>query len=312
MKLNRRHFIKTLSGTSAAVALGGIPLAAFSKKELIQLTILHTNDVHSHLDPFPENDPKFPGMGGAARKAAIIKKIRNEQENVLLLDAGDILQGSPYFNLYKGELEFKLMSQMGYEGATIGNHEFDNGLKELEKQLPHANFPFICSNYDFTNTPMEGKTIPYKIVDKGGVKVGIFGLGVELAGLVNKKMYGNTAYLDPIEIAAEYAHLLKVEKKCDLVICLSHLGYRYRSKKVCDHVVAKKSKHIDLIIGGHTHTFLNEPLRYKNSDDKEIIICQVGCYGIKLGRLDYFFKKKSAKKSVSGHTIKISNNTSRI
>ena len=314
MTIDRRKFIKSIGGTSAYLALAGIPFDGFAKKKTKHLTILHSNDLHSYLDPFPINDPKFPGMGGAARKASYINSVRKERgtQNLLVLDAGDIVQGSPYFNMYKGELEFKVMSKMGYDAATIGNHEFDNGLKELSKQLTHCNFPFICSNYDFTNTPLDGKTLNYKIVDKNGIKIGIFGLGVELEGLVNKNKYGNTIYLDPIEKAAEYAHLLKVKEKCDLVICLSHLGYRYRSKKVSDTVIAKRSKNIDIIIGGHTHTFLDEPVKYQNSDGKDILICQAGCYGVKMGRIDYFFQKKSVKNQVKGHTIKISNNASRI
>ncbi|HIA10821.1 MAG TPA: bifunctional metallophosphatase/5'-nucleotidase [Flavobacteriales bacterium] len=294
--MKRRKFIKSLAGTTAYLGLAGLPLEAFSKKDLIQLTILHSNDIHSHIDPFPDNDPRNAGQGGAARKAAAIKKIRAEQENVLLFDAGDMLQGSPYYNMYKGELEFKIMSEMGYDGATVGNHEFDNGLEQLVEQLPHAKFPFISSNYDFTNTPMEGKTIRYKIFDKGGLSIGVFGLGIELEGLVNKRMYGNTVYNDAEATAAEMSFMLKKEKKCDLVVCISHLGYKYKSKKVSDHIIAKKSKYIDIILGGHTHSFFDNALKYKNSDNKEILICQAGCYGLRMGRVDYFFEKKSKKK----------------
>ena len=296
MIIKRRKFIKSLAGTTAYLGLAGLPLEAFAKKELIQLTILHTNDIHSHIDQFPDNDPRNAGQGGAARKAAAIKKIRAEQEHVLLFDAGDMLQGSPYYNMYKGELEFKIMSEMGYDGATVGNHEFDNGLEQLAEQLQHAKFPFISSNYDFTNTPMEGKTIRYKIFDKGGLSIGVFGLGIELEGLVNKRMYGNTVCNDAAATAAEMSFMLKKEKKCDLVVCISHLGYKYRSKKISDHIIAKKSKYIDIILGGHTHSFFDKALKYKNSDNKEILVCQAGCYGLRMGRVDYFFEKKSKKK----------------
>ena len=308
----RRHFIKSIAGTAAYLSIGGMGINAFAKKDLVQITILHTNDVHSHIDPFPESDPKYGGLGGVARRAAVINNIRSKVKNVLLFDAGDMFQGSPYFNMYGGELEFKLMSRMGYDAATVGNHEFDNGLEGLVKQLPHTNFPFISSNYDFSDTVMNGKTIPHKIFMKEGVKIGVFGLGIELEGLVGKKQYGNTIYLDPQQKAAEMAYLLKEEKKCDLVICLSHLGYRYNSDKISDHILAKKSKNIDLIIGGHTHTFIDKPFRYRNSDGKEIIICQVGWAGIKLGRVDYYFEKKSKKKVVEAHTIIISTKSSRI
>ena len=298
-----------MSGYLAAV---GLPLTALAKKEKVRLTILHSNDIHSHIDKYPDNDPKYPGLGGAARKAAAIKKIRESEEHVLLFDAGDMLQGSPYYNMYKGEVEFKVMSEMGYDGATIGNHEFDNGLEQLSQQMVHASFPFISSNYDFTGTPLEGKTLRYKIYEKGGVKIGVFGLGIELDGLVNRKMYGNTKYNDPMAAAAEMSYLLKKTKKCDMVVCLSHLGYRYNSKKICDHVIAIKSKNIDLIIGGHTHTYLDKPIRYRNSDGKEVLVCQAGCYGIRIGRLDYAIEKKIMQDGSQISRVKYLNKTSHI
>ncbi|HEY4800309.1 MAG TPA: metallophosphoesterase, partial [Bacteroidia bacterium] len=294
-KLNsRRSFLKrSILGGGALVAFSALPknvLAALDD-DFIKLTILHTNDQHSRIDPFPLSDPKYPGQGGFARRAALIKKIRAAEKNVLLFDAGDIWQGTPYFNLYGGELEFKFMSEMKYDGATLGNHDLDNGIDGLVKQLPHAKFPFINCNYDFSDTAMNGKTIPHKIFEKENLKIGVFGLGVELKGLVNKKNYGNTIYLDPVEKAAEYAHLLKKEMKCDMVICLSHLGDQYDDKKVSDCVIARQSKHIDLIIGGHTHRFLDVPKKIFNSDGKEILIVQSGFGGIKLGRVDYYFHR---------------------
>ncbi|MBL4578105.1 MAG: metallophosphatase [Flavobacteriales bacterium] len=310
--MDRRGFIKTAVGATAYVTAVGLPLTALAKKEIIKLTILHSNDIHSHIDKYPDNDPRYPSMGGAARKAASIKKIRKSEEHVLLFDAGDMLQGSPYYNMYKGEVEFKVMSEMGYDAATVGNHEFDNGLQQLADQLVHANFPFISSNYDFTGTPMEGKTLRFKIFEKGGVKIGVFGLGIELDGLVNKKMYGNTKCNDAMTTAAEMSYLLKIEKKCDMVICLSHLGYRYDSKKISDHVIAKKSKNIDLIIGGHTHTYLDKPITYTNSDGKDVLVCQAGCYGIRIGRLDYVIEKKILRDGSQTSRIKILNKTSHI
>lgn len=304
---SRREFLKkTLVGGAGIMALNAIPHEVFAKNDMVKITILHTNDVHSHIDPFPDNDPKFAGLGGVVRRAALVKKIRSEERNVLLLDAGDVFQGTPYFNMYGGELEFKLMSMMGYDASTIGNHDFDNGLDGLVKQLPHANFPFINCNYDFSDTPMNGKTIPHKIFLKDDIKIGVFGIGIELEGLVDKRMSGNTRYLDPVQKAAEAAHYLKHDQKCDLIICLSHLGYKYESKKISDVELAKHSKNIDVIIGAHTHTFLNTPLSFQNLENKEVLVAQVGWAGIRLGRIDYVFEKKSKKKAVEGHSIKIS------
>jgi len=305
---SRRAFLKKTAFAGAGlVAFNVIPNEVLAKTEMVKITILHTNDVHSHVDPFPENDPKFAGLGGTVRRAALIKKIRNEEKNVLLFDVGDIFQGTPYFNMYGGELELKLMSMMQYDASTIGNHDFDNGLDGLIKQLPNANFPFITCNYDFSDTPMAGKTIPHKIYVKDGIKIGVFGLGIELAGLVDKRMSGNTKYLDPLVKAAEATHYLKNDQKCDLVICLSHLGYKYENKKVSDVDLAKQSKNIDIILGAHTHTFLDNPVSFKNSDDKEVLVAQVGWAGIRLGRVDYIFERKSKKKAIEGYSIKISN-----
>lgn len=304
---NRRSFLKkTLFTGAGMLAINAIPNEALAKTDLIKLTILHTNDVHSHIDPFPSNDPKYPGLGGSVNRAALIKQIRLVEKNVLLLDVGDIFQGTPYFNMYLGELEFKLMSLMEYDASTIGNHDFDNGLEGLVKQLPHAKFPFINNNYDFSDTPMAGKTIPHKIFMKEGIKIGVFGVGIELDGLVDKRMYGHTKYLDPIVKAAEAAHYLKIDEKCDLVICLSHLGFKYESKKISDVEMAKQSKNIDLILGAHTHTFLDKPLSYKNSDNQEVLVAQVGWAGIRLGRIDYIFERKGKKKVAEGYSIKIS------
>jgi 5'-nucleotidase len=304
---SRRAFLKKTAFAGAGLfALNAIPNEVFAKTDLVKITILHTNDVHSHIDPFPDNDPKFPGLGGAVNRAALIKKIRAEEKNVLLFDVGDIFQGTPYFNMYGGELEFKLMTMMQYDASTIGNHDFDNGLDGLVKQLPNAGFPFINSNYDFSDTPMAGKTLPHKIFMKDGIKVGVFGLGIELEGLVEKKMYGNTRYLDPILKAAESSRYLKMDQKCDLVICLSHLGYSSRGKQINDVELAKQSKNIDVILGAHTHTFLDKPAEYANSDGKKILVAQVGWAGIRLGRIDYVFERRSGKKAVEGLSIKIS------
>lgn len=288
--MKRRDFIQKTAASSVLLGLSGMSLSSFSTIDTKKITILHTNDTHSHIDPFPADHPKNPNMGGAARRAAIIESIRKEEKNVLLLDAGDIFQGTPYFNYYGGELEFKLMSMMQYDVATMGNHDFDHGIDGFYAQLPNAKFDFVSANYDFKNTVLNDIVKPYKIIIKDGIKIGIFGLGVQLDGLVDKKLYKETVYNNPIEVAQDMTRILKEEKKCDLVICLSHLGFKYKEEpeKPSDIVLAQKTKNIDLIIGGHTHTFLDKPVIEKNSEGKEVLINQVGCFGVNLGRIDFY------------------------
>lgn len=273
-----------------------MPENLWAKNKLTKITILFTNDTHSRIEPFSKNDTKFPGLGGFARRAALIKKIRQQEPNVLLFDAGDVFQGTPYFNFFGGELEFKLMSLMGYNAMNIGNHDFDAGMDGLLKQIPNATFDIISSNYDFSETILKGKIQPYKIYNIGGVKVGVFSLGVALKGLVSTINYGKTSYINPLEKAAEMAYLLKKEKKCDLVICLSHLGFSYEDNQVSDVVLAKQSKNIDIIIGGHSHTFIDKPYIFKNSDNEDIVIGQVGSGGVKIGRIDVYFSGKNGVK----------------
>lgn len=304
--MKRRDFIQKTAASSALLGLGGlsplssaaprVSLSSFKTLSTKHLTVLHTNDVHSYIDPFPANHPKNPNMGGVARRAALIENIRKENPNVLLLDAGDIFQGTPYFNYYGGELEFKLMTMMKYDLATIGNHDFDNGIDGLYAQLPNAGFEFVSANYDFRNTVMNGHVKPYKIFDKDGIKVGVFGLGIGLEGLVDKKNYKETVYNDPLTVAQDMSRILKHEKKCDLVICLSHIGYQYKNEpdKICDTKLATLTKDIDLIIGGHTHTFLDKPTVLKNVEDKDVLVNQVGCYGINLGRIDFYFEESKS------------------
>ena len=288
--MQRRNFIKQTSAASLLLGLGSLSLQSFSKP-LKKITILHTNDVHSHIDPFGPEDGRNANKGGIARRATLIESIRKENPNTLLLDAGDIFQGTPYFNYYGGELEFKLMSKLKYDVATIGNHDFDNGIDGLYAQLPHANFKFVSANYNFKNTIMDTHVEPYQIILKDGIKIGIFGLGIELKGLVDQKLYKETEYLDPIEIAQETSKILKVDEQCDLVICLSHLGYNYNNNpsKISDLKLAAATKHIDLIIGGHTHTFLPKPTVVKNIEGKNMLVNQVGCFGLYLGRIDFYF-----------------------
>ncbi len=303
--MKRRNFIQQATAGTALIALGSLGLQLFtSSSKKTKITILHTNDVHSHIDTFAPEDGRNANMGGVARRATLVESIRNENPNTLLLDAGDIFQGTPYFNYYGGELEFKLMSKLKYDAATIGNHDFDNGIDGLYAQLPHADFQFLSANYDFKNTVLDTHTKPYKIFIKDGIKIGVFGLGIELNGLVAPSLFKETKYLDPIEITQDMTRILKTEEHCDLVICLSHLGYYYKSNpnKISDLTLAKATKDIDLIIGGHTHTFLPKPTVVKNIKNNNMLVNQVGCYGINLGRIDFYFDSDKTK-SANGTSI---------
>ena len=301
--MKRRDFIQQTAAASALIGLGGIGLSSFSSS-VKKITILHTNDVHSHIDPFGPDDGRTPNKGGVVRRASLIESIRNKNPNTLLLDAGDIFQGTPYFNYYGGEIEFKLMSMLKYDVATIGNHDFDNGISGLYAQLPHADFDFVSANYDFSNTIMDTHVKPYKIIIKNGIKIGIFGLGVELNGLVDKNLYKETVYHDPIESAQDMSRILKEDEHCDLIICLSHLGYDYSNipGKIGDLKLAEATKGIDLIIGGHTHTFLDKPTIVENLEGKKTLVNQVGCYGINLGKIDFYFDSDK-NKSAHGRSI---------
>ena len=294
--MKRRHFLKKIKFSS----IYGLTLPYFINDDyydngLKKITILHTNDVHSHIDPFPKNDPLNPSGGGVIARANLINLIKKGNPHTLVLDAGDVFQGTPYFNFFGGELELKLMSKMGYNASTLGNHEFDNGMEKLSKVLKHANFSFLNSNYTLKNTPLENKIKSHEIFKINGIKIGVFGLGIELEGLVEKKLYKGVKYLNPIEISKDISDDLKYNHNCDLIICLSHLGFSYSKDKniMCDLILAKQTKNIDLIIGGHTHTFLDEPVKVKNLENKDVIINQVGCFGINLGKIDFYFSENN-------------------
>ena len=284
--MNRRKFLYN-SGL-ASLSVMGLNSCNLNSRNL-KITILHTNDVHSQIEPFPSNHNLYPNKGGFARRASLFKEIRDLNPNTLIFDAGDIFQGTPYFNFFQGDLELGLMKKMGYNAATIGNHEFDAGLKTLKQNIINNNFQFISSNYDFTNTELEGLVDEYKIYNMEGVKIGVFGLGIELKGLVNPLLFKETKYNDPLNVAKDMTSKLKFEKGCDLIICISHLGHQYQIDKISDTKLAKLTSNIDLIIGGHTHTLLKEPLILNNSLGKEVIINQVGSSGVFVGRIDFNF-----------------------
>ena len=306
---NRRQFLKRTAATGLALGASALAPEWLFASDTQTLCLLHTNDWHSRIEPFPMDGSRFQGLGGAAARAFQIKKVRQEEDNVILLDSGDFFQGTPYFNYFKGELEMKLMDEMGYEAATIGNHDFDAGMEALVKQHGLTNFPLIISNYDFTDTPLEKVTLPFKVFKKKKLKIGVFGVGIELEGLVPLKLYGNTKYLDPIKISNETAATLKHDYKCDLIICLSHLGLRYDEKKVSDEILAQSTSNIDVILGGHTHTFLPQPLEYQNTENETVIVNQVGWAGIVLGRIDFQFSDYLDAKYLYSSTVIVNEKT---
>jgi 5'-nucleotidase len=284
--VKRRNFIQNIVLGTGTLLVSPSLFSQENLKRKKRLVILHTNDTHSTIEPFPSKHSKFPNMGGVSKRHTILQKIRSEEEHVLLLDAGDIFQGTPYFNTFNGELEMKLMSLLEYDAATMGNHDFDIGLEGFLNAQQFANFPFLCANYDFSETILSGKTKAYHIFHKAGIKIGVFGIGIALKGLVPMDKYGNTRYLDPISTANNIASELK-SKGCDLVICLSHLGFEYENKNInSDRKLAAETQNIDIILGGHTHTFFDKPLVLKNSKNKDVLVNQVGWGGVYLGRID--------------------------
>ncbi|MCT4665914.1 MAG: metallophosphoesterase [Flavobacteriales bacterium] len=297
MKTNRRLFIKRTS-LLAGAGLTYSWLPAFGKEEeLEKITILHTNDVHSHIDPFPKNHSKFALQGGAAARAHLISTIRKEEKNVLLFDAGDIFQGTPYFNLYKGKLEYDVMNYMKYDAATIGNHDFDIGIDGLKNQLKRAKFSTLVANYDVENTDLQEFIKPYRIFNRSGIKIGVYGLGIEIKGLVPDNLCKGVKYLDPIQQMKETEKQLK-EEGCKLIICLSHLGYKYKSNKVSDLALAEEVKYTDLIIGGHTHTFLEKATEVNNKNGKKVLVNQAGWGGLQLGKVEFFVPKSISEKMI--------------
>lgn len=299
LKMNRRGFLKTGIVGFTGLSLTVNPFNVLANNDFVTISILHTNDLHCHIEPFGADNQKFAGKGGLANISSLMKQVKAENKNTLLFDAGDMFQGTPYYNYFKGDLIMKLMSEIGYDAGTIGNHEFDDGLQGILNSLPFANFPIINSNYDFSNTILAGKFPRWKIFKKSGIKIGVYGLGVELKGLVTEENFGNTVYNDPLKTAIEMESFLKNEKKCELVICLSHLGFQYRENRVSDLVLASETTMTDLIIGGHTHTFLEEPVLKKNKAGKQVIVNQASWGGMVLGKIDFTFERSGNKKMLA-------------
>jgi 5'-nucleotidase len=295
---NRRTFLKNSILGAGALSLSMLPEELFASGELIRLTVMHTNDMHCHIDPFPADHAEYPGQGGLIRVASIINKARIENPNLLVLDGGDMFQGTPYFNYFKGEIMTEIMSKIGYDAGTIGNHEFDNGLGDILSAIKKAKFPLVSSNYDFSGTILAEFVKDHYILEKGGIKIGIYGLGIELEGLVGKLNYGKTIYNDPLKTALRMETILKEDFHCDLVIALSHLGLSYEHNKISDKLLAPQTKYTDLIVGGHTHSFIDKPIVLTNTLGKPVIVNQAGWAALEVGKIEFVFDRSGKRKEV--------------
>ncbi|MFN2492334.1 MAG: bifunctional UDP-sugar hydrolase/5'-nucleotidase [Pyrinomonadaceae bacterium] len=253
------------------------------------ITILHTNDTHSQIDPLPTYDKQYPDKGGVARRATLVKRVRKQNRNTLLVDAGDVFQGTPYFNFYKGEVEYKSMSLIGYDVVTLGNHDFDNGVDALAAAMKFANFDFVSSNYEVRGTPLESRVKPYVVRVFGDVRVGLFGLGVTPQNLITPVNFKGVKYSDPVKAARDVIKVLRGSERCNLVVCMSHLGYypTPREGEIGDSQVASQVDGIDFIASGHTHTFMTTPVVTRQPSGENTIIFQVGRSGIYVGRVDF-------------------------
>lgn len=292
--ISRREFLSRSAAGAAWLGLGaglspldGLFRLAQAGPDDVVITLLHTNDVHSRIEPFPDDGGRNANMAGAARRATLVQNIRKENPHTLLLDAGDVFQGTPYFNLFEGEVDFRVMSALGYDAMTLGNHEFDTGVEALARVArEHARFAIVSANYGVAGTALEGLVRPYVIRTMGPVRVGIFGLGIKLEGLVGASMFRGVTYRNPVDAARETARHLREVEKCELVVCLSHLGNNGYAGEPGEQDVGREVAGIDFIAGGHSHTFMDSPTRVRHGD-RETLIFQVGWGGIYLGRVDF-------------------------
>lgn len=259
------------------------------------LTILHTNDAHSTIYPLNKNlaDTMKAGRGGFIRRMEVVKDEREKDDRLLLLDSGDFSQGSPYYTLFKGDVEVGLMNLMGYDAATIGNHEFDFGLENMARLFRKAHFAVVCANYDFSGTPVEGTVKPYVVLKRKGTKVGIFGLSPKMDGLVDSKNCEGVAYLDPIETAKETVRTLREKEGCDVVICLSHLGWDVQGMD--DRKLIEETQGIDLVLGGHSHTYMEHLETVKDKEGQEVGVDQNGKHAIYVGKMVLTLEKDYSK-----------------
>ena len=254
------------------------------------ITILHTNDTHSQVEPTNPKAEKNADLGGYARRMGLIAREREADPNLLLLDAGDFSQGSPYFNYFRGRVEVEAMNRMGYDAGTFGNHEFDNGLDTLAMLVRMARFPIVCANYDVTGTPLEGLVKPYVILRRGGLKIGVIGVGVSPDDLIAKDNFGGITYMDPLPVINETAAMLREKKHCDLIIVLSHLGTD-NTDNVSDEQLVPELRSVDIIIGGHTHHLINGE-RIPDAEAHEVVLSQMGKSGMRVGKIKVNFAEE--------------------
>ena len=280
--MKTRYFLIVLM---ALITLGG------EAKKPKRLVILHTNDTHSQIFPITPQlpDTMKAGRGGFLRRIAMLKEERAKHPDLLYFDSGDFFQGSAYFTMFKGDVEVGLMNQMGIDASTIGNHEFDFGMENMARVFKMANFPILCANYDFTGTVMEEITKPYIIIKRNGVKIGVFAVCPKMKGLVSDKNCVGVKYLDPAKVALETATMLKGKKKCDVVICISHLGWN-SNRGEDDQYMIQGSRNIDLVLGGHTHTYMPTLEHWNNMDGKPVPVDQNGKAAIFVGRIELELK----------------------
>ena len=268
-----------------------VTLLAGAQAKGKQLVILHTNDTHSCIFPLNKHlaDTMLAGRGGFIRRAEMVCRERGKHPDLLLFDSGDFSQGSPYYSLYKGDVEVGLMNLMRYDAATIGNHEFDFGVENMARLFKKADFPIVCANYDFTGTALEGIVKPYVVLKRGGLKVGVFGLSPQLDGLVMAETCAGVKYNDPVKAANDVAKLLKEQEKCDIVVCLSHLGWDIIG--IDDTELMPQTRNIDIVLGGHSHSYFNEMEYVKDLDGREIPNDQNGKHGIYVGKITVDFSR---------------------
>lgn len=253
-----------------------IPTLLTAQPDKRELLVVHTNDTHSCVEPLNPNlsDTAQADKGGYLRRVSLLRELRKQQPDLLLFDCGDYSQGSSYYSLYHGDVEIGLMNLMGYDAATIGNHEFDNGLENMARIFRMARFPIVCCNYDFTGTPCEGLVKPYTVIRRDDVKIGVFGLSPKLEGLVAAKNCKGVTFIDPIKAAQSVVNHLRNEEKCDLVICLSHLGWNIFG--VSDEELIPATTGIDVVLGGHSHTYFERPEVLTNRDGQNVVDYQMG------------------------------------